>query len=180
MSLWLEEEIMRLVSRYFLKTPWCCRCFDEDEGGWLTFILLISKKLIYQQWLKSKRCGGSPQGRIQGLKKVRNTPKSYTYTHEGMQLAKRVWQKWDFTKVENPAKWAAGLGLPLSLEDKAPWTSWMFNLQTLHIPTNKKLEVTLYTLQATSLLSRKYLGKGRFFLNSWNQEKSREITGLIW
>ena len=34
-----------------------------------------------------------------------------------------------------------------SLEDKAPWTSWkrgrliLEDLQTLHIPTNKKLEV---------------------------------------
>ena len=60
------------------------------------------------------------------------------------------------------------------LEDKAPLNLWMFNLedlQTLNIPTNKKLEVwtqyrLLLSLVATSLLSRKFWGK--------NPEKSQD------
>ena len=98
----------------------------------------------------------------------------------------------------------SGPGSAFGLEDKAPWTSWMFNfggftvlpytdvcvalhtqcfpsvcektsqatsqdLQTLHIPTNKKLEVCkqcrLLSLMATSLLSWNVWGKGRFVRN---------------
>ena len=66
-----------------------------------------------------------------------------------------------FDKSKNPWKWVAGLGLPLVLRTQ-PWTSWCLileDLQTLHIPTNKKLLVwTQYRL----VLLINFWGKGRF------------------
>ena len=72
-----------------------------------------------------------------------------------------------------------------SVDQKSLWSGGCLiweGLHTFHIPTNKKLQVcTQYfflSLVATSLLSRKVRGKGRFVKKSWNQEKSWEITGL--
>ena len=51
----------------------------------------------------------------------------------------------DLTKVKNPEKWVAGLGLPLVERRKKPpeppGCLILEDLQTLHNPTNKKLEV---------------------------------------
>ena len=57
----------------------------------------------------------------------------------------------ELTKVTNPAKMGSGPGSPFGLEDKAPYKSpgcfILDDLQNLHIPTNKKLEVwTQYRL----------------------------------
>ena len=66
------------------------------------------------------------------------------------------------TKVKNAEKWVAGLGLPLVSRTKPcepPECLILEDLQTLHIRTNKKLEIwTQYRL----LLS--FLG-GYFFLS---------------
>ena len=85
-------------------------------------------------------------------------------------------------------KMGCGPGSPVGVEDKAPWTSWMFNFwgQFTYSPYPHKQETGHNTgyfflsWVATSLLSRKFWGKGRFVKN---QEKSWEITGLwkkIW
>ena len=59
----------------------------------------------------------------------------------------------DLTKVKNPEKWVAGLGLPLVLEDKPPLKPpgclILEDLQTLHIP-HKQETRGLDTIQATS------------------------------
>ena len=68
-------------------------------------------------------------------------------------------------EVKNPEKWVAGLGLHLVSRTKPPEPPGCLileDLQTLHIPTNKKLEVwtqyrlLLSFLGATSILSRKF------------------------
>ena len=74
-------------------------------------------------------------------------------------------------------------GSPFGLEDKASWTSWMLeDLQTLHIPTNNKLEVWTQYRLLLSLLGgyfssfKKIWGKGRFVQNPKirkNPEKSQ-------
>ena len=66
-------------------------------------------------------------------------------------------------KVKHPEKWVAGLGLPLVSRTKHPEPPGCLiweDIQTLHIPTNKTLEVwTQYRLflylVAAPLLSRK-------------------------
>ena len=59
-------------------------------------------------------------------------------------------QSCDLRKVTNPEKWVAGLGLPLVWRTKPPEPPRCLileDLQTLHIPTNTKLEVwTQYRL----------------------------------
>ena len=80
---------------------------------------------------------------------------------------------------------------PFGLDDKAPEPPgcWILeDLQTLHIPTNKKVQVwTQYrlflSLVATSLLSRKYYGKGRFrknILKSGKILRNHSPVRLFW
>ena len=62
------------------------------------------------------------------------------------------YQGCDLTKVTNPEKLVAGLGSPFGLEDKAPWTSWMFNFWgfTDFSHSHKQETRGLVTIQATS------------------------------
>ena len=53
-------------------------------------------------------------------------------------------QRCDLTKRKKSWRIGSGPGSPFGLQDKAPWTCWMFNfwkIYRLNIPTNKKLEV---------------------------------------
>ena len=80
------------------------------------------------------------------------------------------------TKVKNPEKMGSGRGSPIGLEDKAPWTSRMFTFGGFtDSPHPHKQETRWFghntgyfflSLVATSLLSRKFWGKGRCEQNS--------------
>ena len=88
-----------------------------------------------------------------------------------------VAQECDLTKVKHCEKCVAGLGIPWFERTKPPEPPGCLileDIQTLHIPTNKKLEAWTQ-IQATSFFTwwwRDICNK------SWNQEKSREITCL--
>ena len=73
--------------------------------------------------------------------------------------------------TKNPQwKMGSGPGSPFALEDKAPWTSWMFNFGGFTDSPHPHKQDTrgLDTIKATSffpwwiLLSRTFWGKGRF------------------
>ena len=74
---------------------------------------------------------------------------------------------------DNMQKMGSGPGSPFGLEDKAPWTSWMFNFEGFTDSPHPHRQETrgLDTTQVTAfipwwlyifLLSRKSWGKGRF------------------
>ena len=74
--------------------------------------------------------------------------------------------------------WKSGPGSPFGQEDKAPWTSCMFNFRGFtDSPHPHQQETTaldtiqltsFFPLVATFLLSRQFWGKGRFVKKSWN------------
>ena len=80
----------------------------------------------------------------------------------------------DFTKVKNPEKWVAGPGLSLVSRTKPPEPPGCLileDLQTLRIPTNKKLEVwTQYRLLWFALVATSLLGD--LLKNPETREKS--------
>ena len=65
----------------------------------------------------------------------------------------------DLTKLR---KMGSGPGSPFGLEDKAPWTSWMFNFGGFTDSPHPHKPRGLDTIQTTSLLSRSIWGTGRF------------------
>ena len=80
----------------------------------------------------------------------------------------------DLTNVNNPGKSGSRPGCPFALEDKSPWTSWMFSFGGYtDSPHHHKQETRgLDTIQATSffpwwllLFFQKHLGKGKFVKN---------------
>ena len=83
---------------------------------------------------------------------------------------------------------ASGPGSPFGLEDKTPWTSWMFNFgglstspQTRNLRFGHNILLSFLCGSINVLLfffSRKFWGKGRFVQKTWNQEKSWKITRL--
>ena len=77
------------------------------------------------------------------------------FTDTGWFLYISLDQRCDLTKVNNPEKWKAGLGLPLVSRTKPPELTRCLSLEdlrTLHIPTNMKLEVlTQYRLRISFL-----------------------------
>ena len=75
-------------------------------------------------------------------------------------------QECDLTKVRNPEKWVAGLGLPLVSKTKPKRTSWMFNFGGFTDSSKPHKQPKGYfflSLVATSLLSRKCLRQRDFF-----------------
>ena len=96
----------------------------------------------------------------------------------------------DLTKVKKSWKMGSGSGCPFGLEDKAPWTSWMFNLGGITDSPHPHQQETrgLDTIQATSFFpwwlhvllffQEHFEAKGNILFKSWNQEVSWEITGL--
>ena len=64
----------------------------------------------------------------------------------------RPYQECDLIKVKNPEKMGSGPGSPFGLEDKAPWTSRMFNFGGFNDSTHLHKQETrgLDTTQATS------------------------------
>ena len=116
------------------------------------------------------------------------TPSSHTHLNLFMWHALYK-QKQHYSGVwsdRSTKSWKMGSrsGCPFGLEDDAPWTSWMFNYGGFRdSPQTRSLD-TIHTLflfmVATSILSRKFWGQGKFCKKSWNQEKSWEISGLIY
>ena len=95
-------------------------------------------------------------------------------------------------KVQKSGKMGSWPGSPFGLEDKPPWTSWMFNFGgfTDSPHPNKRETRGLDTIQAasffplvaTSLLSRRFWGKWSFVKTTEirkNPEKSLEWYWMI-
>ena len=100
----------------------------------------------------------------------------------------KCWKLWTGVWFFKSKKWVSRPGSLLSLEAKAPWTSWVFNFggftDSLH--PHKQETRSLGAIQATSffpwwllLFFQDFFRQRKICKKSWNWQKSWEITGLF-
>ena len=102
----------------------------------------------------------------------------WPFLHLHKQQQQQWWcQRCDLTKViQKSWKMGSGPGSPFGLEDKAPWTSWMFNLGRIYrlstSPQTRNLRFG-HILGGCFSSFKKILRQSKICNKSWHQEKSQ-------